>query len=47
MVKYQKFADASSNQEQKNTFLQLAKMEKTHKVKLENLYTNSAFNEVW
>ena len=47
MVMYQKFADASPNQEQKNTFLQLAKMEKTHKVKLENLYTNSAYNEVW
>jgi len=47
MVMYQRFADASTDQDQKNTFLQLAKMEKTHKIKLEDLYTNSAYNEVW
>jgi rubrerythrin len=44
---YQQFADASSDQAQKNTFFELAKMELGHKVKLEELYNNTAYNEVW
>jgi rubrerythrin len=47
MDMYQQFADASINQAQKNTFLELAKMELGHKVKLEELYNNTAYNEVW
>jgi rubrerythrin len=47
MQMYQKFADASTDANQKSTFLQLAKMEQGHKVKLEELYNNSAFVEAW
>jgi len=47
MMMYQKFADATADKDQKNTFLQLAKMEKTHKTRLEDMYTNAAYNEVW
>ncbi|MDX9695197.1 MAG: ferritin family protein [Bacteroidales bacterium] len=47
MEMYQKFADATTDHDQKNTFLQLAKMEKTHKTRLEDMYTNAAYNEVW
>jgi len=47
MEMYQKFADATADQDQKKTFLQLAKMEKTHKTRLEDMYTNTAYNEVW
>lgn len=47
MVMYQQFANASANPNQKNTFLQLAKMEQGHKTKLEGLYTNTAYIEVW
>lgn len=47
MVSYNKFAAASVDQEQKDTFLQLAKMEQGHKAKLEALYTDTAYAEVW
>lgn len=47
MEMYQQFANASSNADQKNAFLQLAKMEQGHKIKLEGLYTNTAYTEVW
>jgi len=47
MVMYQQFADASVDTNQKNAFLQLAKMEQGHKIKLEGLYTNTAYTEVW
>ena len=47
MTMYQQFANASMDPAQKNTFLQLAKMEQGHKVKLEGLYNNSAYNEIW
>jgi len=47
MSMYQQFADASTDTDQKNTFLQLAKMEQGHKIKLERLYTNTVYTEVW
>ena len=47
MEMYQHFADASEEAKQKETFLELAKMEKGHKVRLEDIYTNIAFIEVW
>lgn len=47
MEMYQKFAELSENIEQKAIFNELAKMELGHKVKLEELYTNTAHNEVW
>ncbi|MBN1338327.1 MAG: ferritin family protein [Bacteroidales bacterium] len=47
MAMYKEFAEASGSMEQKNTFLQLANMEQGHKVKLEELYNNAAFVEVW
>ena len=47
MEMYQLFADASEEDKQKETFLELAKMEKGHKVRLEDIYTNIAFIEVW
>jgi len=45
MKMYTKFAEASIDADLKNTFSQLAKMEKGHKLKLETLYNNSAYNE--
>jgi len=47
MEMYQQFADASEGAKQKETFLELAKMEKGHKVRLESIYTDIAFIEVW
>lgn len=47
MEMYQQFADASEGAKQKETFLELAKMEKGHKVRLEGIYTDIAFTEVW
>ena len=47
MEMYQKFADDSDEAKQKETFLELAKMEKGHKVRLEGIYTDIAFIEVW
>ena len=47
MNMYLKFAKASDNVEQKEVFENLARMEQSHKVNLENLYTNMAFPEVW
>ena len=47
MRMYQALADSSTNLEQKDMFQALAKMEKGHKAKLENLYTTMAFPEVW
>ena len=47
MEMYQQFADASEGAKQKETFLELAKMDKGHKVRLEGIYTDIAFIEVW
>ncbi len=47
MNMYKSFAAATSDANHKATFLQLAKMELGHKIKLETLYSSIAYNEVW
>jgi len=47
MEMYDQFADLSTDADQKNVFLELAKMERGHKTRLEDLYTGMAFPEVW
>ncbi len=47
MEMYQQFAEASEGAKQRETFLELVKMEKGHKAKLEDIYTNTAFVELW
>jgi rubrerythrin len=47
MQMYTQLANASTDAEQKNIFLELASMERGHKSKLEDIYTNMAFPEVW
>jgi len=44
---YTQLANVSTDREQKELFESLARMEKGHKVKLEGMYTNIAFPEVW
>lgn len=44
---YLSLAQASANAEQKALFQSLADMERGHKTKLESLYTEIAFPEVW
>jgi rubrerythrin len=47
MKLYTDFANLSTDNEQKELFQNLAKMEQGHKAKLEDLYVNAAFGEVW
>jgi rubrerythrin len=47
MEMYEKFADASTDPEQKKIFTEFAKMERGHKTRLEDIYTNTAFAEAW
>ena len=47
MNMYTELANCSNNQQQKEVFQALANMEKGHKVKLEDMYTNMAFPEAW
>ncbi|HLZ18127.1 MAG TPA: ferritin family protein [Smithellaceae bacterium] len=47
MQMYTQLANASADEEQKNVFLELAAMERGHKSRLEDIYTNVAFPEVW
>lgn len=47
MNMYLKFSQASDDAEQKDLFDNLAAMEQSHKAKLEDIYTNMAFPEVW
>jgi rubrerythrin len=47
MQMYQALANSSTNPDQKEMFLALANMERSHKVKLEELYTSMAYPEVW
>jgi rubrerythrin len=47
MQMYTQLANLSSDIEQKLLFSQLANMESGHKARLEDLYTNMAFPEVW
>lgn len=47
MQMYTQLANASSDAAQKNVFLELASMERGHKSRLEDIYTNMAFPEAW
>lgn len=47
MNMYNEFAAISIDEEQKEAFLGLARMEQGHKAKLEDLYVGIAFTEVW
>ena len=47
MQMYTQLAGLSTDTEQKFLFTQLANMESGHKARLEDLYTNMAFPEVW
>jgi rubrerythrin len=47
MQMYSQLANANTDPEQKMIFQQLAAMEKGHKARLEDIYTNMAFPEVW
>jgi rubrerythrin len=47
MQMYTRLADASADEAQKKVFLELASMERQHKARLEDIYTNMAFPEVW
>lgn len=47
MHMYQKLSGAAADADQKELFDELAKMEQMHKVRLEDIYTNAAFTEVW
>lgn len=47
MAMYQAFAEASTDEKQKETFMELSRMESGHKSGLEEIYVNSAYAEVW
>lgn len=47
MMMYSAFAEASTDEKQKEIFGELSKMELGHKRGLEEIYTNSAFAEAW
>jgi rubrerythrin len=47
MQMYTQLAQVAGDSEEKKMFLELAKMEKGHKARLEDIYTNMAFPEVW
>ena len=47
MQMYTQLSSLSTDTEQKFLFTQLANMESGHKARLEDLYTNMAFPEVW
>jgi rubrerythrin len=47
MSMYTQLAHASTDASQKKLFTDLAAMERGHKARLEDIYTNMAFPEVW
>jgi len=47
MQMYTQLAKASADEGQAEIFLELASMEGQHKARLEDIYTNMAFPEVW
>lgn len=47
MIMYNNLAQACLDQEEKNLFLGLEEMERTHKVKLEEIYLEVGYSEVW
>jgi len=47
MLLYNNIANASTVKAKKNLFMNLVSMERSHKMRLEDIYTNMAFPEVW
>ncbi len=47
MQMYSQLANVAGDPDEKKTFLELAKMERGHKARLEDIYTTMAFPEVW
>ncbi|MDM7995817.1 MAG: ferritin family protein [Acidobacteriota bacterium] len=47
MQMYTQLSQVVGDPEEKKTFLELAKMERGHKARLEDIYTTMAFPEVW
>ena len=47
MHMYRELANSSTNPDQKEMFLALSNMERSHKVKLEELYMTMGYPEVW
>ena len=47
MLQYTKLADACPDKEEKKVFLDLAAMERGHKLKMENAFVDIGFPEVW
>ncbi len=47
MQMYTQLANISADEAQKNVFVELASMERGHKNRLEDIYTNMAFPEAW
>jgi rubrerythrin len=47
MQMYTQLAHVAGDPDEKKTFLELAKMERGHKARLEDIYTTMAFPEVW
>lgn len=47
MQMYTQLANASKDEGQKAVFIELASMERGHKSRLEDIYTNMAFPEAW
>jgi rubrerythrin len=47
MDMYNQLSGLSTDAEQKKLFSELAKMELSHKTRLEDIYTNMAFTEAW
>jgi rubrerythrin len=47
MQMYTQLAERSEDADQKKIFQELASMERGHKARLEDIYTNMAFPEVW
>ena len=47
MEMYEGLAKAAAEEEELHLFMNLAKMEQGHKAKMEDLYNQTAFGEVW
>jgi rubrerythrin len=47
MQMYTQLAGRSTDADQKKMFMELAAMERGHKARLEDIYTNMAFPEAW
>jgi rubrerythrin len=47
MQMYTRLSQIATDPDERKVFLELAKMEKGHKARLEDIYTNMAFPEVW